>query len=52
MDDNKDLDSVLSYFKPPIFWKEKDVLKQQINHYSKKKFRSFNKKDNGNRTSN
>ena len=36
MDDNKDLDSVLSYFKPPIFWKEKDVLKQQINHYSKK----------------
>ena len=36
MDTNKNLDSILLYFKPPIFWKDKDVLKQQINHYSKK----------------
>ena len=44
MDANKDLDSILSYFKPPIFWKDKDVLKQQINHYSKKNLEILIKK--------
>ena len=32
---NTNVDEAISSFKPPIFWKDKDVLKQQINHYSK-----------------
>ena len=28
--DKKNLDNVLSYFKPPIFWKEKEIIKQQL----------------------
>ncbi len=35
MDINKNIENVLLNFKPPIFWKEKDILKQQISHYSK-----------------
>ena len=35
MDLNKNIENVLLNFKPPIFWKEKDILKQQISHYSK-----------------
>ena len=31
---NKNLDNVLTSFKPPIFWKDKDLVKQQIRHYS------------------
>ncbi len=27
---NKNTDSVLSSFKPPIFWKDKDIIKQQL----------------------
>ena len=33
---NKDIDNVLNSHKPPIFWKDKDLVKQQINNYSKK----------------
>ena len=32
---NKNIESILLNFKPPIFWKDKDILKQQINYYSK-----------------
>ncbi len=28
---NKNLDSVIASYKPPIFWKDKDVIKNQIN---------------------
>ena len=28
---NKNLDSIISTYKPPIFWKDKDIIKQQIN---------------------
>ena len=28
---NKNLDSVISLYKPPIFWKDKEVVKNQIN---------------------
>lgn len=28
--DKKNLDNVLLYFKPPIFWKEKEIIKQQL----------------------
>ena len=27
---NKNLDSIISSYKPPIFWKDKDIVKQQI----------------------
>ena len=32
----KNLDTTISGFKPPIFWKEKDVVKQQIRSWSYK----------------
>ena len=35
MDINKNIENILLNFKPPIFWKDKDILKQQISHYSK-----------------
>jgi DNA polymerase-3 subunit delta len=28
--DKKNLDNILLYFKPPIFWKEKEIIKQQL----------------------
>jgi len=30
----KNLDSVINSFKPPIFWKDKEILKHQINRWS------------------
>ena len=32
---NNNLDNVITNFKPPIFWKEKELVKQQIKNYSK-----------------
>ena len=29
---NKNLDAVISSHRPPIFWKEKDIIKLQIKH--------------------
>jgi len=34
--ETKNLDKTISEFKPPIFWKDKDVLKQQIKSWSYK----------------
>ena len=33
---NKDIDGIISGFKPPIFWKEKEIIKQQIRSWSYK----------------
>jgi len=33
---NKDIDAIISGFKPPIFWKEKEIIKQQIRSWSYK----------------
>ena len=30
IDDTKNIDQIISTFKPPIFWKEKEVVKQQL----------------------
>ena len=30
---NKNLEQVISSFKPPIFWKDKEVVKQQVNNW-------------------
>ncbi len=44
MNINKNIESILSNFKPPIFWKDKDILKQQINQYSKENLEILIKK--------
>ena len=31
---NKNLEQVISSFKPPIFWKDKEVVKQQVNNWN------------------
>ena len=33
INNNKNLEQVISSFKPPIFWKDKEVVKQQINNW-------------------
>ncbi len=38
---NKNLDLVISSFKPPIFWKEKDIVKKQINLSSLEKIENM-----------
>jgi DNA polymerase-3 subunit delta len=30
----KNIDNVISSFKPPIFWKDKEIIKQQIRSWS------------------
>ena len=30
----KNIDDIISFFKPPIFWKDKDIIKQQISNWS------------------
>ena len=34
--EKKNIDEVISSYKPPIFWKEKDLVKQQIKNWSEK----------------
>ena len=31
---NKNIDAVISRYKPPIFWKEKEIVKLQLNNWS------------------
>ena len=33
VNNNKNLEKVISSYKPPIFWKDKEVVKQQINNW-------------------
>ena len=42
----KSLDQVISSFRPPIFWKDKDVIKKQLNTLSIKDIKNFIKKVN------
>ena len=42
----KDLDIVISSFRPPIFWKEKDLVKQQLKIWSLSQIKSLIKKTN------
>ena len=37
--DDKNIESVISGFKPPIFWKDKEIIKQQLNSWTLKKIR-------------
>tara|TARA_A100000164_G_scaffold370883_1_gene397710 strand:- start:735 stop:1712 length:978 start_codon:yes stop_codon:yes gene_type:complete len=34
MDGNRNIDQIISTFKPPIFWKEKDIVKRQAQSWS------------------
>ena len=31
LDEEKDIEKVVNSFKPPIFWKDKEIIKKQIN---------------------
>ena len=37
----KDVDLVISTFKPPVFWKDKELIKKQIKIWSKKKVQNL-----------
>ena len=34
MQDNKNVDNIISFYKPPIFWKDKEIVKIQMTHWS------------------
>ena len=34
IENSKNIDEVISSFRPPIFWKDKDIIKQQIQNWS------------------
>ena len=39
LEKNKNIENVLSSSKPPIFWKDKDIIKQQLNKWTLKEIR-------------
>ena len=41
MDKTKNIDEVLSTFKPPIFWKEKEIVKKQAQSWSTKEIKKI-----------
>ena len=43
---NKNIDQVVSSYKPPVFWKEKDIVKRQMNLWTKDKVKVLIKKIN------
>jgi len=38
---NSNVDNVINSYKPPIFWKDKDLIKQQISNYSKENIKTL-----------
>ena len=47
MQEIKDVDAVISGFKPPIFWKEKEIVKQQIKSWTHKESKNLIYQING-----
>ena len=43
---NKSIELVISNFKPPIFWKDKEIVKQQMNHWPLEKINNMIKNIN------
>ena len=43
---NKNLEDVVSRYRPPIFWKEKDIIKQQLKIWSLTQIRKLIKNVN------
>ena len=35
--ENKNIDQVITSFKPPIFWKDKEIVREQIKNWTLKK---------------
>ncbi len=46
LEGNKNLESVISSYKPPIFWKEKDIIKKQLRIISLEKLNALSVKVN------
>ena len=46
MNINKNIESILSNFKPPIFWKDKDLIKKQLKIWSLPQIQSIIKEVN------
>jgi DNA polymerase-3 subunit delta len=40
-DKNKDINQTINSAKPPIFWKEKDIVKAQLNKWKPEKIREL-----------
>ena len=38
---NKNIEQVITNFKPPIFWKDKEIVKQQINYWPLEKINNM-----------
>ena len=38
---NKNIDQIITTFKPPIFWKDKEIVKEQIKNWSLKKIENL-----------
>ena len=38
---NNNLEQIISTYKPPIFWKEKDIVKQQVKIWNSKKIKDL-----------
>ena len=36
---NKNLEQIISNYKPPIFWKDKEIVKQQLNNWTLEKIK-------------
>ncbi len=41
IDNNQNIDEVISNMKPPIFWKEKDIVKKQAQSWSTNEVREI-----------
>ena len=46
LDNKKNIDNVISSHKPPIFWKDKDIIKQQLSIWSLNEIQTLIKKIN------
>ena len=41
LDENNDIDKTINSFKPPIFWKDKNIIKEQIKMWNIKDIETF-----------
>ena len=41
VDEIKDIDKAITYMKPPIFWKDKEVVRRQLELWNKEKITEF-----------
>jgi len=41
LDTNNNIEKTINYFKPPIFWKDKEIVKQQLKIWNKNEIQDF-----------